>query len=131
MMATGGCTKKILLRTACSSQAQHPLLLLQPQQQQLHQQRHMMMSSSSNSCLTLKPGSKLPSGLSIYKGQEPPVVLPTEEYPEWMNTISKSQKTLAHLRRMPNDDATLADIQRYLKLQRRNKIKTNNEKASV
>ena len=80
---------------------------------------------------TTKPGTKLPSGLSIYKNVDPPVVLKQEEYPEWMKDLSKPLPSLAQLRRMPNDDATIKDVQRYLKLQRRNHIRQQNEQASV
>ena len=86
----------------------------------------LMMASSG-----MKPGTKLPSGLSIYKNVDPPVVLKQEEYPEWMNDLSKPLPSLAQLRRMPNEDATIKDVQRYLKLQRRNHIRQQNEQASV
>ena len=88
----------------------------------------LMMAASSG---MMKPGTKLPSGLSIYKNVDPPVVLKQEEYPEWMKDLSKPLPSLAQLRRMPNDDATIKDVQRYLKLQRRNHIRQQNEQASV
>ena len=81
--------------------------------------------------MPMKPGTKLPSDLSIYKGQEPPVVLAAEEYPEWMKSLGAPLPSLAQLRRMSNEDATESDIQRFLKLQRRNAIRQRNEEALV
>ena len=81
--------------------------------------------------MAMKPGTKLPAGLSIYKGEDPPVALKPEEYPEWMKDLSKPLPSLAQLRRMPNEDATLEDVQRFLKLQRRSHIRQQNEEASV
>lgn len=63
------------------------------------------------------------------KDQDPPVALARSEYPEWINHLS--QKSLAQLRRMPEDQATEKDKVRYLKLSRRIVIKQNNEAASA
>lgn len=75
----------------------------------------------------MKPGSAL-KGLDIYNEQDgPPVVLERSEYPEWVSELAKPLPTLADLRRMPEEEATDRDIMRFMKLERKIKIKKNNE----
>lgn len=78
----------------------------------------------------MKPGTPIP-GLDIYKDRDPPVALERSEYPAWIDNLAKKDKSLAELRRMPEEEATDKDKMRYLKLTRRMKIKKNNEEASA
>lgn len=87
------------------------------------------MHSTSVPLLPMKPGTPIP-GLDFIKGQEPPVALERSEYPEWINHLT-SQKSLAQLRRMSEDEATDEEKKRYLKLTRRILIKQNNEAAAA
>lgn len=85
-------------------------------------------SVTSTQAMPMKPGEKLP-GMAIFKGQDPPVVL--EQYPEWVSNLAKPEKSLAKLRRIPNDEASDKDILRFLKLKRRFAIRESNEAKSV
>lgn len=76
----------------------------------------------------MKPGTAIP-GLGFLKGQDPPAALERSEYPEWVSGLPKPPPSLAHLRRMPEEEATDADKMRYLKLTRRLLIKENNVEA--
>jgi hypothetical protein len=78
----------------------------------------------------MKPGTVLKS-LGVVKNEEPPVVKPREEYPEWVGELATPSPTLAVLRRMPNETADDSDIMRYLKLSRRLRIRQQNEQASI
>ena len=79
--------------------------------------------------MAMKPGLTI-QGLGIYKGQDPPVVLKRDEYPEWVNDLNEPLPTLAALRRMPNEEAKDKDIMRFLKLQRRLAIRKRNEEGA-
>jgi hypothetical protein len=81
-------------------------------------------SSSS----TTKAGTPIP-GLAIFKEHDPPVV--QTEYPAWFQSLKQPQPSLAQLRRMPNEEAEEKDILRFLKLQRRQQIRQQNEEAGV
>lgn len=74
----------------------------------------------------MKPGTVI-KGADIYKDKEPPVVLKRSEYPEWVSSLTQPLPSLAELRRMPEENATDRDKQRYLKLTRRMEIKKKNE----
>lgn len=74
------------------------------------------------------PGTPI-AGLDIYKDKEAPVVLKRSEYPEWVGKLAEPLISLAKLRKMSVEEATLEQQQRYLKLVRRLKIKENNEEA--
>ena len=63
------------------------------------------------------------------KDQDPPVALARSDYPEWINQLS--QKSLAQLRRLSEDEATDREKVRYLKLTRRMMIKEKNEVAGA
>jgi hypothetical protein len=78
--------------------------------------------------LPMKPGTPIP-GLDFIKGADPPVALERSEYPEWINNLT--QKSLAQLRRMSEEEATDKEKMRYLKLSRRMLIKKKNEEASA
>ena len=80
--------------------------------------------------LPMKAGTELQS-LAVCKGQDPPKVLPREEYPEWVNTLAKPLPSLARLRRIPNDEAEDHEVLRYLKLTRRQSIRQANEESTA
>jgi hypothetical protein len=86
--------------------------------------------STSIQELAMQPGTSL-TGLSIFKGQEPPVTKERAEYPEWVDTLADPMLSLAKLRRMPNEEAQDRDILRYLKLKRRLNVKQKNEENAV
>jgi len=74
----------------------------------------------------MKPGTPIP-GLNFLKDRDPPVALDRSEYPEWVNSLTKRDVTLAQLRKMPEEEATDREKMRYLKLTRRIEIKRKNE----
>ncbi|KAG7354318.1 mitochondrial ribosomal protein L37 [Nitzschia inconspicua] len=76
----------------------------------------------------MKEGTELKS-LAICTGQDPPKVLPREEYPSWVSDLAKPLPTLAKLRRIPNEEAEEQEISRYLKLTRRLSIRQRNEES--
>lgn len=78
----------------------------------------------------MKPGTELKS-LAVCKGQDPPKVLPREEYPDWVNNLAKPLPSLAKLRRIPNEEAEDYEIVRYLKLTRRIGIRQRNEESTA
>lgn len=84
--------------------------------------------SRAPTCSAMKPGSPIP-GLSFLKGTDPVVALERKEYPDWINDLAKPKISLAKLRRMPESEATDREKMRYLKLERRLKIKVNNVAA--
>jgi len=78
-------------------------------------------------------GAPIPGLESIYpKNQndpsksKAPVALNREEYPSWVNALSKPLPTLAKLRNTKIEEASDDDRKRYLKLVRKSKIKQNN-----
>lgn len=79
--------------------------------------------------LPLKPGTLIP-GLDIYKEKEAPVALERDEYPEWLESLTRPLPSLAMLRRMPEEEATDREKKRYLKLTRRMKIKKHNAESA-
>ncbi|KAL3900448.1 MAG: hypothetical protein SGARI_006242 [Bacillariaceae sp.] len=78
----------------------------------------------------MKAGTELKS-LAVCKGQDPPKVLPRDEYPAWVNTLSKPLPSLAKLRRVPNEEAEDHEVLRYLKLTRRLGIRQRNEESTA
>jgi hypothetical protein len=74
----------------------------------------------------VKPGTII-SALDIFKDKDPPVVLPRNEYPEWLAKLAVPLPTLAQLKKMPIEESTDYDQRRYLKLTRRQQIKAHNE----
>lgn len=77
----------------------------------------------------MKAGTTL-DGLAIFKGQDAPVVKEREEYPEWVGRLAEPLPSLARLRRIPNEEADDKDIVRFLKLNRRTRIRQLNEEAA-
>jgi hypothetical protein len=85
----------------------------------------------------MKPGTPIPGLTAIYptSSKDPssttarvaPVALAREEYPVWVNDLTRPLPTLAKLRTMKVDEASDRDMKRYLKLVRKAKIKSNNE----
>lgn len=78
----------------------------------------------------MKPGTVL-QPLAVLKGQDPPVVLERSQYPSWVDSLAKPNKSLAQLRKIPNEDAEEEEIMRYLKLTRRQHIRQSNEENSM
>ena len=77
----------------------------------------------------MKAGTKL-TQLAIFKGQDPPVVMERSDYPDWVNDLAKPQPSLAALRKIPNEEAELHDVKRYLKLTRRQAVRQRNEESA-
>jgi len=76
----------------------------------------------------MNPGEIIP-GLNIGKNTDPIVVKERPEYPDYIKDLCKPPKSLAKLRKMPEEEADLNDMKRYLKLTRRLKIKDHNSMA--
>ena len=81
------------------------------------------------STLPMKAGTKLDT-LAVFKGQDPPVVKEREEYPDWVGRLAEPLPSLAKLRKMPNEEADDKDILRFLKLNRRIRIREQNDESS-
>lgn len=94
-------------------------------------------SNTSTNRLPMKPGTPIPgltnihptpkdpSAASLARGA--PVALKREDYPAWVNDLTRPLPTLAKLRTMKVEEASDKDMKRYLKLVRKAKIKSNNE----
>ncbi|VEU43218.1 unnamed protein product [Pseudo-nitzschia multistriata] len=80
--------------------------------------------------LPMKAGTELES-LSIFKGQPAPVVAERAEYPSWVAELPTPQPSLAALRKIPNEEADLDQIKRYLKLTRRQAVRQRNEESAA
>ncbi|CAJ1940158.1 unnamed protein product [Cylindrotheca closterium] len=80
--------------------------------------------------MPMKAGTKMDS-LAIFKGQDPPVVKERDEYPEWVGKLAKPLPSLAKLRRIPNEEADEKEVLRFLKLNRRIRMRANNEESSI
>ena len=79
----------------------------------------------------MKAGTEL-KDLAIFKGQDAPITLERSEYPEWVNELlAKPQPSLATLRKIPNEEADLDQIKRYLKLTRRQAVRQRNEESAA
>ena len=94
-------------------------------------------SNTSTNRLPMKPGTPIPGLTNIYptpkdpsvasSARGAPVALKREDYPAWVNDLTRPLPTLAKLRTMKVEDASDKDMKRYLKLVRKAKIKSNNE----
>ena len=84
---------------------------------------------SSSSTLPMKAGIEL-KNLNIFKGQDAPVTLDRSEYPSWVENLPQPLPSLAVLRKIPNEEADLDQIKRYLRLTRRLEVRKNNEESS-
>jgi len=80
--------------------------------------------------LPMKPGSLI-AGLDFIKDKEPVVAKERGEYPEWVGSLAQTMPSLARLRKMPDEEATDREKERYLKLTRRQQMKKNNEEAGI
>ena len=89
-----------------------------------------LFGTSKTTSLPMKPGTVL-KPLGIFKGEDPPVVKERSEYPDWVNDLAKPLPGLAVLRKIPNEQAEEKDIMRYLKLNRRQQIREQNEQAAI
>jgi len=87
-------------------------------------------TSALPNCQAMKPGETM-DNLNVFKGKDPPVVLKREEYPDWVGELVNPPKTLAALRRIPNEEATEDEMKRYLKLTRRLDIKAKNQESAT
>mmetsp|Transcript_6001 Transcript_6001/g.8659 ORF Transcript_6001/g.8659 Transcript_6001/m.8659 type:complete len:109 (+) Transcript_6001:108-434(+) len=87
-------------------------------------------AAASQNLLAMKAGTTIP-GLGFLKDKDAPASMERSEYPEWVNRLDKSLPSLARLRLMPEEEASDKEMLRYLKLTRRNKIKSNNGTASL
>jgi len=102
------------------STAPLPNLKLEPQKMQFH-----------NSCrpqilyCAMKPGTEI-KGLDIFKDPVQLVAKERSEYPAWVSKLITPPASLAALRKMPEEEATLDDMKRYLKLSRRIDLKDKN-----
>jgi hypothetical protein len=96
----------------------------------LRRLQHLPTATTTTRPLAMKAGSAIP-GLDVFQEKEPPVVLERSEYPDWINTLAVPLVSLAKLRKMPDEEATLADQKRYFKLLRRIQIKEKNEEAKA
>ena len=88
------------------------------------------LSASQPLFFAMKPGTPIP-GLDFLKNVEQPVSKPREEYPAWVDNLTKSKKSLAVLRKMDVEDATDKEKMRYLKLTRRREIKQHNAEGGI
>jgi hypothetical protein len=77
----------------------------------------------------MKAGTPL-TNLKIFKKQDAPVTLERSEYPDWVNDLTTPQPGLAALRKIPNEEAQLHEIKRYLKLTRRQAVRQRNEESA-
>jgi hypothetical protein len=80
--------------------------------------------------MPLKPGEPI-QALKIFKNQDAPIIKPRHEYPDWVNTLTQKDVSLAQLRRMNVEDATDREQRRFLKLTRRMEIRAKNEAAKM
>jgi Mitochondrial ribosomal protein L37 len=78
--------------------------------------------------LEAKAGTPI-QGIDVFNDKDIPVVLERDQYPEWVFKLPVPLLTFAQLRRMPKEDATLTDMHRFLRLRRRLKIKSSNERT--
>ena len=91
--------------------------------------RRRLYGCTSSSALPMKAGTELKT-LGIFKGQDTPITLERSEYPNWINTLSQPLASLATLRKIPNEEAELDQIKRYLKLTRRQAVRQRNEESA-
>lgn len=69
--------------------------------------------------------------IQVFQDMEPVKLLPDEEYPEWLWTIGKPLPSLADLRRTGFDNLNDQMKERYIKLERKHKIKAKNFDSKV
>lgn len=79
--------------------------------------------------MPMKAGTKM-ENLGVFKGQDPPIVRERDEYPEWVGKLTQPLPNLAKLRRIPNEEAKEKEILRFLKLNRRIRIRESNEEGA-
>jgi Mitochondrial ribosomal protein L37 len=135
----------IVLKHCCHYNCCHSFTIMLARAVSLHQRRVLgvavaagrcgktsttttVRALSSSSSSSTKAGTPIP-GLAIFKEHDPPVV--QTDYPAWFQSLTQPQPSLAQLRRMPNEEAEEKDILRFLKLQRRQQIRQQNEEAGV
>lgn len=89
------------------------------------QQQHRSYSSGVVTALPMKAGTPIP-GLDFMKAGGAVTAQDRSDYPEWVNDLTHDMISLAALRKMDNEDATLTQMKRFLKLNRRNQLKDSN-----
>lgn len=85
--------------------------------------------STSTTAMPMKAGTVL-KNLGVFKGQDPPVVKERNDYPAWVGELAEPLPGLVKLRRVPNEEAEDKDVMRFLKLNRRLRIREGNEQAA-
>ena len=96
------------------------------------QSPQIVLYSTTPTLTGLPPGTPIPGLENIYpKSKDPsqskvPIAKPRDEYPTWVNDLTKPLPSLAKLRNMKIENASDGDMKRYLKLVRKAKIKENN-----
>jgi hypothetical protein len=80
--------------------------------------------------LAMKVGTVLP-GLDFIKDTDEVVTKKRSDYPDWVDSLAKPMLSLAKLRRMTEEEATDKEKERYLKLSRRQDMKSKNAEAGV
>jgi len=91
--------------------------------------RCRLFGRTSSSALPMKAGTEL-KALAIFKGKDTPFTMERSKYPNWVNTLSQPLPSLATLRKIPNEEAELDQIKRYLKLTRRQAVRQRNEESA-
>mmetsp|Transcript_8668 Transcript_8668/g.21151 ORF Transcript_8668/g.21151 Transcript_8668/m.21151 type:complete len:119 (-) Transcript_8668:249-605(-) len=91
--------------------------------------RCRFFGSSAPANLPMKAGTPL-TDLAVFKGMDAPVTKERSEYPDWVGELTKDKPGLAALRKIPNEEAELHQIQRYLKLTRRQALRQRNEESA-
>mmetsp|Transcript_9064 Transcript_9064/g.19015 ORF Transcript_9064/g.19015 Transcript_9064/m.19015 type:complete len:125 (-) Transcript_9064:1452-1826(-) len=89
-----------------------------------------LVSATRPKRFPMKAGTDLKQ-LAIFKGQDAPKTLERAEYPDWVNDLATPQPGLAALRKIPNEQADLDQIKRYLKLTRRQAVRQRNEESAA
>mmetsp|Transcript_26188 Transcript_26188/g.57354 ORF Transcript_26188/g.57354 Transcript_26188/m.57354 type:complete len:113 (-) Transcript_26188:223-561(-) len=89
-----------------------------------------MFGSTQTAGFPMKAGTEL-KNLAVFKGQDTPVTLERSEYPDWVGELATPQPSLAALRKIPNEEADLTQIKRFLKLGRRQAVRQRNEESTA
>lgn len=70
--------------------------------------------------------SEVVTGLNILKKGQDPALQADDQLPDWLWKLAKPQKTLNELRRTREEDITPDLLERFVKLQNRDDIRTRN-----
>jgi len=94
------------------------------------QLRRSFVTATHPRSFPMKAGTPL-KDLAVFKGKDAPVTMERSEYPDWVNDLTEPKASLATLRKIPNEEAELHEIKRYLKLTRRQGVRQRNEESAV